>query len=85
MGYSTPFSYERHLYYIDFSDYNVSKAPIYINLIRDPIDRIISDFFYRREPSTLKRKRKLIQKCDIEKDAPPMSNKVIIYFISINN
>ena len=80
MGHSTPFSYDQHLPYIDFSDYNLSKAPIYISLIRDTGERINSGFFYKRRAYALKSKSK-----SKAKDSYPLSNKVVIYFISINN
>jgi dermatan/chondrotin sulfate uronyl 2-O-sulfotransferase UST len=48
MNYSTPWSFNRHVFYIDFGKYGVLNPPIYINLIRDPVERIISSYFYRR-------------------------------------
>ncbi|RWS26085.1 uronyl 2-sulfotransferase-like isoform X1 [Leptotrombidium deliense] len=41
-------SFDRHVFYINFEDFNATKSPIYINLIRDPVERIISSFYYRR-------------------------------------
>ena len=39
--------YYKHMYFINFEDYNRSN-PIYINIVRDPIDRIVSWFYYIR-------------------------------------
>ncbi|XP_054169239.1 uronyl 2-sulfotransferase-like, partial [Oppia nitens] len=48
MQYSAPFSYDRHIYFINFELYNVSNIPIYINIIREPVERVISSYYYRR-------------------------------------
>ncbi|RWS02414.1 uronyl 2-sulfotransferase-like isoform X1 [Dinothrombium tinctorium] len=45
----TPASFDRHIFFINFTEFNVNNPPSFINLIRDPTDRIISSFFYRRE------------------------------------
>lgn len=41
--------YSMHMNFINFTEFKLTR-PIYINLVRDPIDRIISWFYYRRTP-----------------------------------
>ncbi|XP_012158160.1 heparan sulfate 2-O-sulfotransferase pipe-like [Ceratitis capitata] len=40
-------AYIEHVNWIDFHDYGLPK-PIYMNLVRDPVERVISWFFYAR-------------------------------------
>ncbi|XP_046847636.1 uronyl 2-sulfotransferase-like isoform X2 [Xenia sp. Carnegie-2017] len=42
-----PFLYHRHMYFIDFETFN-SPPIAYINLIRDPLSRAVSHFYFRR-------------------------------------
>ena len=48
MNYSTPWSFDKHVNYIDFAKHAVPNPPQYMNVIRDPVERIISDYFYLR-------------------------------------
>lgn len=41
--------YTMHANYIDFRNFDL-PLPIYVNLIRDPVERVISWFYYRRTP-----------------------------------
>ena len=43
-----PWIYFKHLNYINFTIYKSKLKPVYINLVRDPIDRLESFFYYRR-------------------------------------
>ncbi|XP_078667762.1 uronyl 2-sulfotransferase-like isoform X1 [Branchiostoma floridae x Branchiostoma belcheri] len=43
----SPFIYERHVYFVDFEQLGL-KSPKYINLVRDPLDRIVSSFHFMR-------------------------------------
>ncbi|KAM7356283.1 heparan sulfate 2-O-sulfotransferase pipe [Cochliomyia hominivorax] len=47
----TPYAYSKHFNYINFRKYNLPQ-PIYINMVRDPVERVISWFYYRRAPWT---------------------------------
>ncbi len=38
---SRPFSYVKHINFLDLAELNYTN-PIYINFVRDPVDRIIS-------------------------------------------
>ncbi|CAB3365002.1 Hypothetical predicted protein [Cloeon dipterum] len=42
---TVPTSFDRHIYFTNFSSYGYQN-PIYINLIRDPVDKMISRFYY---------------------------------------
>ncbi|XP_028518842.1 uronyl 2-sulfotransferase isoform X3 [Exaiptasia diaphana] len=42
-----PFVFHGHFHFVDFSKYG-STTPIYINLIRDPIDRFVSAYYFTR-------------------------------------
>ncbi|XP_070554191.1 uronyl 2-sulfotransferase-like [Ptychodera flava] len=48
MNITPPFLYNRHLDYINFEKHGIEDAPMYINLIRDPVERKISSFYYLR-------------------------------------
>eukprot|EP00058_Branchiostoma_floridae_P026148 XP_002611638.1 hypothetical protein BRAFLDRAFT_63697 [Branchiostoma floridae] len=43
----TPSIYEKHTYFIDFP-LMAAKQPLYINLVRDPIERRVSAYYYLR-------------------------------------
>lgn len=45
---SLPFSFSKHSYFVNFEEFNVTN-PIYINFIRDPIERVISWYYYTRQ------------------------------------
>ncbi|XP_047477183.1 uronyl 2-sulfotransferase-like isoform X2 [Penaeus chinensis] len=47
-------SYDRHLYYTNFTELG-SEAPVYVNIVRDPVERFISSFYYRRSQERLNR------------------------------
>lgn len=51
---STALSYDRHLYYTNFTLLGMDR-PVYINIIRDPVERFISSFYYRRSEERLSR------------------------------
>ncbi|XP_046807410.1 heparan sulfate 2-O-sulfotransferase pipe-like [Lucilia cuprina] len=45
----SPYAYSMHFNYINFRLYDLPQ-PIYINMVRDPVERVISWFYYRRTP-----------------------------------
>ncbi|XP_013794359.1 heparan sulfate 2-O-sulfotransferase pipe-like [Limulus polyphemus] len=49
MKLKPPFAYDRHVYFTDFSKFGYQN-PLYINTMRDPVEKIISRFFYWRSP-----------------------------------
>lgn len=42
-----PCSFDRHVFFINFTRFG-ERPPVYINIIREPVERIISSYFYRR-------------------------------------
>ncbi|KAL0272168.1 UNVERIFIED_CONTAM: hypothetical protein PYX00_005247 [Menopon gallinae] len=42
-----PLSFDRHVHFINFTKFD-KQSPIYMNLVRDPVDRTISRFYYKR-------------------------------------
>ncbi|XP_078734345.1 uronyl 2-sulfotransferase [Lampetra fluviatilis] len=46
-GLEKPFLFTRHVHFLDFTRYGVEQ-PAYINIIRDPISRFLSSYFFRR-------------------------------------
>ena len=44
-----PFSYVKHLNFLDTTEFNMTN-PIYINIVRHPVDRILSWYYYIRAP-----------------------------------
>jgi len=44
---SHPFAYIRHIYFVDFTRFQLHQ-PIYINFIRDPIERFESFYYFTR-------------------------------------
>ncbi|XP_066956265.1 heparan sulfate 2-O-sulfotransferase pipe isoform X1 [Macrobrachium rosenbergii] len=44
-----PSVYVKHVCYINFTIFNVSQ-PLYVNMVRDPVERVISWYYYVRAP-----------------------------------
>ncbi|XP_060770065.1 uronyl 2-sulfotransferase a isoform X2 [Neoarius graeffei] len=42
-----PFLYTRHVHFLNFTRFRMEQ-PVYINIIRDPISRFLSNYFFRR-------------------------------------
>ena len=45
---SNPALYERHMYFINFENFEIPQ-PIYINMVRDPVEHEISEYYYYRQ------------------------------------
>ena len=45
---TTPFTYTKHINFINFEEFNQTN-PIYINFVRDPVDRVVSWYYYSRQ------------------------------------
>ncbi|CAH1960899.1 unnamed protein product [Acanthoscelides obtectus] len=43
---AVPLSFDRHVYFINFTSFD-KQLPVYINLIRNPVDKVISRTFYK--------------------------------------
>lgn len=44
-----PSVYVKHVCYVNFTQYNGTQ-PIYVNMVRDPVERVISWYYYVRAP-----------------------------------
>ncbi|XP_067900603.1 uronyl 2-sulfotransferase a isoform X1 [Heterodontus francisci] len=42
-----PYLYTRHVHFLNFTRFGLEQ-PVYINIIRDPISRFVSNYFFRR-------------------------------------
>ncbi|CAF1224102.1 unnamed protein product [Didymodactylos carnosus] len=49
-----PTLFERHIYFINFIHHKQIQ-PLYINLLRNPLERVISDYYYSRYMCTVKK------------------------------
>ncbi|XP_054286371.1 heparan sulfate 2-O-sulfotransferase pipe-like isoform X2 [Macrosteles quadrilineatus] len=47
--YSTPSVYVKHICFLNFTHFGLPQ-PIYVNLVRDPVERVISWYYYVRAP-----------------------------------
>ncbi|XP_017781140.1 PREDICTED: heparan sulfate 2-O-sulfotransferase pipe [Nicrophorus vespilloides] len=48
-SYDTPSVYIKHVCFTNFSEFGLPE-PIYVNLVRDPVERVISWYYYVRAP-----------------------------------
>lgn len=46
-NFPQPFLYTRHVHFLNFTRFKLEQ-PVYINIIRDPISRFLSNYFFRR-------------------------------------
>ena len=49
-NFTRPFSYVKHLNFLDTREFNL-PLPIYINIVRHPVDRVQSWYYYHRAPA----------------------------------
>lgn len=47
--FSPPSVYVKHVCFVNFSQYDI-EMPIYVNMVRDPVERVISWYYYVRAP-----------------------------------
>lgn len=47
---SGPMIYARHQHFLNFSEFQSKTQPIYISFVRHPVDRVISWYYYLRNP-----------------------------------
>lgn len=48
MNLTTPVMYNRHVHFINFTRFG-APVPFYVNVIRDPLDRLISAYYFARQ------------------------------------
>ena len=46
-SFSTPSVFAKHVAMVNFSKHGL-PTPIYVNIVRDPVERVISWFYYSR-------------------------------------
>lgn len=51
--YTGLMEYSEHTAFINFTEFNY-HLPIYVNMIRDPIERVVSAYYYIRNPTVYK-------------------------------
>ncbi|XP_041461758.1 uronyl 2-sulfotransferase-like, partial [Lytechinus variegatus] len=56
----SPFIYQRHLHFVNFRQYGI-QHPTYINIIRDPLERAVSHYYFIRFGDERKQERKYSQ------------------------
>ncbi|KRF98514.1 uncharacterized protein Dwil_GK19555, partial [Drosophila willistoni] len=49
MADGDPFAYVEHVNYFDFRQFHLPQ-PIYINMVRDPVEKVLSWYYYKRTP-----------------------------------
>ncbi|XP_020942654.1 uronyl 2-sulfotransferase isoform X2 [Sus scrofa] len=88
-----PYLFTRHVHFLNFSRFG-GDQPVYINIIRDPVNRFLSNYFFRRfgdwrgeqnhmirTPSMRQEERYLdINECILE-NYPECSNPRLFYII----
>ncbi|XP_072178490.1 uronyl 2-sulfotransferase-like [Diadema setosum] len=52
-----PYMYQRHLHFVNFTRYGAPR-PKYINIIRDPLQRAVSQYYFIRYGDEMKNERK---------------------------
>ena len=45
-----PLAFLKHQNFLNFSEFEAQKSPIYVNFVRHPVERIISWYYYIRAP-----------------------------------
>ncbi|CAB3990562.1 uronyl 2-sulfotransferase [Paramuricea clavata] len=86
----TPFLYHRHMHYFDFKTFG-GPSVAYINLIRDPVSRSVSHFYFRRYGDNLLNKTRVKNKiknrdmtydeCVLKKETECVGNWGIFFIV----
>ena len=71
-----PALFHGHIAYFDFAAFGVDKLPVFINIVREPIDRLVSYYYFLRygddfRPYLSRRRqgdRKSIDECVAERE-----------------
>ena len=77
-NHTYPLSYVKHLNFLNFEEFD-RKNPIYINMVRHPVERIISWYYYIRQNwYQLRGDKDDPDKFTLKKDIVPTFFKVIL-------
>ena len=77
-NHSYPLSYVKHVNFLNFEEFG-RKNPIYINMVRHPVERIISWYYYIRQNwYQLKGDKNDPDKFELKNDLSPTFFKVIL-------
>ena len=68
-----------HLHFLDFQEFSL-KNPVYFNIMRDPANRFISSYLYRRSGATGTPKQSFKRMMKIEPDTYTDGTNVDIWY-----
>ncbi|CAH1797508.1 unnamed protein product [Owenia fusiformis] len=77
--FTIPFLFERHTYFVNFTRFN-QPMPVYINLVRDPLERLASLYYFKRNTGLLnvyytdEQRNRTFEECIVDNDPECMGH-----------